>query len=55
MNSTLHLRFIAIISGIFVGSLPATATAQQFKRQTIGHVRYARIELPGNNSIHSDS
>ena len=51
MNPTLHLRSLAILSGILVGFLPATATAQQFKRKTIGHVRYVRIELPGKNRI----
>ena len=51
MNPAPYLRVLAILSGVFVASLPATAAAQKFKRKTIGHVRYVRIEMPGDKRI----
>ena len=51
MSTTSYFRSAAILSLILVGSLSATAAPPQAKRKIITHVRFVRIELPGENKI----
>jgi len=51
MNVRHSLQAVTISFALLVGLMPSALAAQKPTRKAVHHVRYVRIELPGNNRI----